>query len=167
MSLVVEDGSGLENSEVYGELEDATEYLAKFGKTALADLATEAEQEAAMREGALYVDQTHGPQLPGERVTGAQAREWPREGASYTDGKEIGGDEVPPDYIHATFEAAELAAAGETLIDTTDAGQALKRKKIDVLEYEWFSPGTTKKTYHVIAGYLRRLLRPVGRIVRA
>lgn len=167
MALVVETGAGLTNSEVYGEIADATAYLAKFGKTTLAGLASDALKEAAMREGALFIEQVYGPQLPGERTTGAQAMEWPREGASYNDGKEIDGDEVPQDYIYATFEAAELAAAGETLIDSSDASDNLKRKKIDVLEFEYFAPGTSRKTYHVLEGYLRRLLRPVGRIVRA
>lgn len=167
MTLIVEDGTGKIDSEVYGLLVDAVAYLEKFGKTALDGLGTEAEQEAAMREGALYVEQVYGPQLPGERVTGAQAMEWPRVGGSYTDGKEISGSEVPAAYILATFEAAELAAAGETLVDTSDTSENLKRKKIDVLEFEYFAPPGTRKTYHVVDGHLRRLLRPVGRIVRA
>lgn len=167
MALVVEDGSGKTDSEVYGLLADAVAYLAKFGKTTLNGLATDALKEAAMREGALFVEQVYGPRMPGERVDGDQAMEWPREGATYTDGKEIGGDEVPQDYIYATFEAAELSAAGENLIDTSDASDNLKRKKIDVLEFEYFAPPRTRKTYHVLEGHLRRLLRPAGRIVRA
>ena len=65
------------------------------------------------------------------------------------------------------LEAAELAASGESLLDTTDEGRDVKREKIDVLEFEYFGAGTTRKKYHAVEGLLRRLLRPVGVIVRA
>lgn len=89
--------------------------------------------------GSQYIDGLYGSRFSGQ-PTGSftQDRAWPRSGATAQ------GQSIPPDVIPVAVEQAAYAAAfqealkpGSLSVTATSAG-ALKRKKIDVIEREYF-----------------------------
>lgn len=91
------------------------------------------------QRGSQYIDGLYGSRFAGQPTGGfEQERAWPRTGA------EASGRSIPSDVIPIAVEqAAYLAALQEALkpgslsVSAMNAG-ALKRKKIDVLEKEYF-----------------------------
>ena len=84
--------------------------------------------------------------------------EWPRINAG-----DFGSNELPADLVAANIELAftyaPLFAAGTAdplNIDTSAA--RVKRKKVDVLETEWFEPGPTAEALERFPAMVQRLL---------
>lgn len=94
----------------------------------------------------------------GERTDDTQALQFPRSGTDFDD------DELPPNLVEANIELAISYApafvagyTGDVLNpDTTTA--RVKRKKIDVLETEYFAPGPTGTALERFPGMVQRLL---------
>jgi len=74
--LIVEDGSVVPNADSYVSLADARALAAKFSLNLPAD---DAEAEAALRNGASYVD-LQEPMMCGRRVSASQSLAFPRSG---------------------------------------------------------------------------------------
>lgn len=95
---------------------------------------------AVLRQrGSSYIDGLYGPRFSGQPTGGlAQERAWPRTGAEAF-GQSIPSDLVPNAIIQASYAAAyqEAIKPGSLSVSATRAG-ALKRKKIDVIEKEYF-----------------------------
>ena len=91
------------------------------------------------QRGSQYIDGLYGSRFSGQPAEGfAQERAWPRSGAC------AHGQSIPSDVIPVAVEQAAYAAAlqeaikpGSLSVTATSAG-ALKRKKIDVIEKEYF-----------------------------
>ena len=91
------------------------------------------------QRGSQYIDGLYGSRFSGQPAEGfAQERAWPRSGAC------AHGQSIPSDVIPVAVEQAAYAAAlqeaikpGALSVTATSAG-ALKRKKIDVIEKEYF-----------------------------
>ncbi|MEE5138675.1 DnaT-like ssDNA-binding protein [Pseudomonas alliivorans] len=83
----------------------------------------------------------------------AQALQWPRTGATDTEGNEIPTTDIPVEVEQATYEAAlrEIALPGSLSPDYV-ASTAIKRQKVDVLEieYQTASTGTGVPTRPII-----------------
>ena len=75
MALIVEDGTGLQNSESYISVSSADDYHAKRGNTAWAALDA-AAKEAFLRRGTEYIDTVYT--FKGHRLKHDQALAWPR-----------------------------------------------------------------------------------------
>ena len=91
------------------------------------------------QRGSAYIDALYEPKFPGQRTGGLeQERAFPRTGASAY-GQAIGSDIIPLAVEHASYHAAlhEAAKPGSLSISTVNSG-ALKRKKVDVIEKEYF-----------------------------
>jgi hypothetical protein len=78
----------------------------------------------------------------GTKADTAQALQWPRSGVRDADsrfGSDIPDDEIPVAVTYATCEVAlEFLNAGTTDLWRVDATLGVKRKKVDVLETEYF-----------------------------
>lgn len=74
----------------------------------------------------------------GERSSDTQALAWPRAGSDYDE------DELPKTLVDANIELAlsytPVIAAGTDVLNTDRTNGNVKRKKVDVLETEFFAP---------------------------
>jgi hypothetical protein len=99
-----------------------------------------APDAAVLRQrGSDYIDGLYGPRLSGSPTGGLdQERAWPRTGAlAY--GAAIPDDTIPLKWVQASYWAAwhEGNNLGSLTVAATQAG-AVKRRKVDVLETEFF-----------------------------
>lgn len=91
------------------------------------------------QKGSDYVDGLYGASLPGSPTGGIdQERAWPRVGARAFN-VSLADDAIPLKWVHASYWAAhhEGNNPGSLAVSAKTSG-AIKRKKIDVLETEFF-----------------------------
>ncbi|MEE5088446.1 DnaT-like ssDNA-binding protein [Pseudomonas alliivorans] len=147
--------------DFYGNVADADAYHAARANAAWTgeDMA----KQAALIRASAYIDGKFQTQnscgrweslFSGVKTGGrAQALQWPRTGATDTEGNEISTTEIPVEVEQATYEAAlrEIALPGSLSPDYV-ASTAIKRQKVDVLEieYQTASTGTGVPTRPVI-----------------
>lgn len=123
---------------IYGTLADANAYHTARGNAGWTG--ADAAKEAALQRATDYIDgryrrMTAGgcwvSMFRGKRTDGRdQDLEWPRTGATDSEGDEIPDDEVPIEVEEATYEAAllELANPGSLSPVFVGARQVLKQK---------------------------------------
>lgn len=143
MALIVEDGSGVIDAESYNTVSALDAYMVKMGYEEWPippdgeDDPNLAKKEAMARRAALYLDNKYRPRLSGVPLTTQQGLSWPRSGAVDYYGTAIAENVVPSPVLRAHAELCYLAFTNVKLAVQTEAGAVLKRKKIDVLEWEW------------------------------
>lgn len=118
MTLIVEDGTGLQTAESYVTVATADAYHVARGNAAWGGL-TLAAKEAALRNGTSYVDTIQ--RYNGFRLTQPQALEFPRQSCYDWSGFEATG--VPMRVQHATCELALRAADGTLFADVARGGR--------------------------------------------
>lgn len=121
MTLIVEDGTGLADAESYATVEYATAYHAKFGNTDWA-LASEPEQEVALRKGAQYLDLTWKKRWKSTRANEDQALDHPRLAYCDDDGFVVESTDMPTPLLDANCEAGLLALSEDLLPDIDEPG---------------------------------------------
>jgi len=134
MPLVVEDGTGLANSNAYISLDDAEAYyLETIGSAWLPD---DEVKDAAIIRAARYLD---GMRFKGVRTRKReQAMDWPRYAATDCDGTVIPSNEVPVEIARANALLAFFEAATPGGLDpNVTLTQLAKREKVDVIEVEY------------------------------
>src|SRR5215217_9783086 len=134
MAIILEDGTGLADSETYISVDDCDLYHTNRLNDSWSD-GTDDEKEAALRRAMAYLEGHYGPRYTGTRRYGReQALMWPRSGATDSEGWVIDIDVVPIEVERATAEAAlrELAEPGFLSPDVTTgaAGQITREKKV-------------------------------------
>ena len=157
MSLIVEDGTGMETAESYASVAQADARLAALGMTNWATI-TPTEKEQALRRATVAMVQFFGGRWKGTRLYRAQALDWPRYGAE-VDGHVIPSTEVPVDVRNACIDLAIKAAAGDL---NPDLERAVRREKVGPLETEYadYSPQSTR--YRALEQALSSYLRGSG-----
>ena len=138
----------------------------RIGPNALAFKALTSDQQIqALVSGALDIDSLGNARVEGwlieflgERASDTQSMEWPRINTGV-----FGSNELPADLVEANIELAftyaPLFAAGTTDPLNLDTSAArVKRKKVDVLETEWFEPGPTAEALERFPAMVQRLL---------
>jgi len=151
MSIIVEDGTGKTDSETYITIVEYQSYLTNYGYAA--DTGTDAEIEAAMRRGMIKIESFA---YKGEHTNSDQALSYPRVNVSYR-GKYIDSDEIPTGLKNATAEATRLERATSGILSQS-VTKNIKKKKIDVLETEYFSPSGSTTKYTQIENFLKGLI---------
>lgn len=150
MALVVEDGSGLSNSNSYATAAQADTYASDRGLSAwTGDTAT---KEAALIRATDYIEATYREAWLGYRKTATQALSWPRSNVE-VDLYPIASTIVPVEVRNATIELAIRALSEDLLADQT---QRVKREKVDVLEIEYADGSDATKRYPFVS----RMLSP-------
>jgi len=175
-TLIVEDGTQVAGADSYVSLVEIALYHSKNSNAAWAAATPEA-QESAARSSTRYVDGNYRLRLKGQKVYPlTQSLEWPRVGvrvvdpqlyydvpASFYDSQYsgfIGITTIPQRLKDAQCELALNALAGDL---STSVDVSIKRRKIDVLETEYFqgiTPG--QASYPVVDQLLSDYLKPVG-----
>ena len=135
---VKEDGTGLDDANVYADLADADQYLENSDRRTAWRAFSSKERSSALIQGADYLDQTYRRRYKGERFSSEQRLEWPRVQVFDELGVLVPADEIPEEVGNASIEYA-FEAAGDPLAPTPvfdDTGREIisKREKVDVLE---------------------------------
>jgi hypothetical protein len=146
MALIVEDGTGLTNSECYCSLVFADTYHLDRGNTLWATM-TSNEKEQAIRRSADYMRSAYRGGWKGYRIKTTQALDWPRANVVIDDYTVISASIVPLEVQQANAALAFTAAHGEMIPDIT---QAVVREKVDVLEVEYDPNSPSSPRYKAI-----------------
>ena len=140
MSLIIENGEGLSNSESYVDVAFADEYFLKRGIT---EWATLTNREQLIIRAMDYIENNYTYQ--GSKLVSTQSLEFPRL---------INGETVYPIAIkNALCELALKANSGDLLQDT---GKTTIREKVGTLEVE-YDPNQDDLTSY---NYVNKLLAP-------
>lgn len=170
MAFLVEDGTGLEDSNSYGTFAGYTAYWLDRG-VVVAEL--QAVVEGALVRATDYLGIRF--RFKGYRLTAEQALDWPR-GCVYTpEGVLIEG--LPVDLVKATYEYTRRALAGDLAPDPTVSATGVAvvrtRRKVGPIETEDEFSGSsasssTFKPYPAADRLLRHLVYPEsGSVYRA
>lgn len=172
MTLIVEDGSALPDSESYASVDQIDAYHAARGNARWATL-TATEKEQAARRATDYLLQMYRTKWKGLRANLNQALDWPRFNVQLEDvgfGQfmaYIPVNTVPQQVIHATAEMALRAAAGEL---APDLQRTVAEETIGPIKTVYAAGAPEFVRYRAIDLLLRPLLTAGGmgiRMVRA
>ena len=154
-TINVETGTGATDSNSFVSLVYADTYHSDRGNTAWASFAT-ASRESAIIKGGDYLNNLN---FKGTRYSGDQAMVFPRFGLVDRDGYELSESAIPREVKYAQCEASlrEGNSAG-VLQPDLERGGAVKRKKVDVIETEWFEGAASGTVFSIIKNLLHSLL---------
>ena len=142
MALIVENGTGLPNSDAYISLVDARAYAAAYGYTLPAD---DTLAEVSIRQGTQYIEMQESC-FSGTRLTETQSLAWPRVNAVNAYGFKIAGDSIPVQLGYASVAAAAEFGLG-TDVRATDDGRAIASEEITgAVAVSYFNNGKTGGT---------------------
>ncbi len=117
IQFIKEDGTGLDDATVYADLDDADQYLENSDRKTAWRTSSSKERQAALIQGADYIDQTFRNRYKGERFSSDQRLEWPRNSVF----DELGvlttplaglADSIPEDYF---YDIEQTDVAGKIL----------------------------------------------------
>ncbi len=143
IQFILEDGTGVVDATTYADLAAADQYLENTDRRTEWRAFSSRERQAALIQGADYLDQTFRNRYQGQRFSSTQRLEWPRVqvfdelGNPTTPDPGLAGsipEEVGNAAIEYAFEAAIAPLAPTPVVD--DSGRELLevREKVDVLE---------------------------------
>lgn len=143
MALELEATPGADDANAYATVDEAEEYANyRVGGAAFVAL-TEDQKIQALVTATRAID-TLADVFIGDRASDDQKLEWPRTGTDFDD------DELPETLVNATVELAmsytPAFASGSTINVLRAADGLVKRRKIDVMETEWFEARNTEAT---------------------
>ena len=170
MALVVEDGTGLANSNSYVTESEYETYLDNHGLTD-----PTGDTEAALVRATSYIDAKYRGQFQGWKVFGRlQALEWPRHNAYDASGEYISYLTIPIELKYAVIEAAirEKTSPGSLMPDQKRAIESIKAGSVSI---SWPESAANTTTFSKIDGIIAPLISggsgsdvPItGRLVRA
>lgn len=162
IELIIEDGTGVPDSNVYCDLDYALQYCVTKGYTSWTEL-SEAEQKIYLVRGTDFVDNFY--EWKGYTQKGQyQSLAFPRDRIYDDRGFEITG--IPDKLKKACIEAAYLNATrgSDSLYETKDYNGKVKKQKVDTLEVEYFNNQTVTTdaneiNYTSIYDILNKLLK--------
>jgi len=154
MSIVVEDGTGLETANSYISLADADTYHSDRANTDWA-AATEAERNAALIKATQWLDGRYRSRWVGYRKTDDQTLDWPRYDAYDSDGYYLDSDAVPARIKYAEAEAALAIVDGTDLSPSLDRGGKVKREKVGPIDTEYFDGAPARTVLTVVSDLVK------------
>lgn len=162
MTIIVEDGTGLEDAESYISVADADAYHAKRLNTAWAGFDT-ATKEALLIKATEYMVGKYGPLWYGCRVNATQALDWPRYHVPDMVGGYIDSDIVP---VQVKNACAELALRANDADLAPDLERGVVREKVDVLEVEYDQSTPQGTRYQSVIDMLGRYFSVNGSSIK-
>ena len=156
MTLIVEDGTQVANSNTYVSDIEYSAYAAARGKTIGSDsVAREIELIKAMD----YIE-SHRRQFKGNKVAFDQSLQWPRYSV-FIDGFSIDSDAIPQELKNAEMETAIAINSFEVL--NSGANQNVKSEELGQMKVEYFNGGSWNDSQlETVAVYLDVLLDSSG-----
>ena len=161
MSLIVENGTNVLNSESYASVAEALAYHAARGNTNWATI-TLAQQEQALRRATDFMEQVYSQNWKGRLFTSSQSLSWPRYGV-WANHYLIESNAVPRIVKNACIELALKAASGDL---APDLAQRVVREKIGPIEVEYDKNSPQYTAYRAITNMLSPYLNSVGGVFR-
>jgi hypothetical protein len=166
MTLIVEDGTGLSNSNGYVSEAYVTAYFADRGGNSAWTAATTAAREAAIVLATDYIDIRFG--FRGRILMEDQNLQWPRSGIFNEFGTEISG--LPTEVEKATAEYAVRSLTASLAPDPTAeaTGTGIRRQRVKAgqveTETEYATPGVPAlfRPYPTADKLLRPFLSSLG-----
>ena len=144
--LIIEDGSGVADSESYLSLVDARELAVKYGITLPTD---DTEAEVLLRNGYLGL-LTIEPQLQGFRVHDIQTNIYPRTGV-YKNCVAVASDSIPNEVKLSQLYQADAIQSGAST-NGVISGQKLKSFSVDGVYSETYQDGSSASLNAVVQG---------------
>ena len=172
MSLIVEDGSGIDGAESYVSVADATTYFTAYKSST--DAATwtgsaTADQERALRLAAQFMLATYRQRWIGTRANISQSLDWPRYSA-WVDENLIDSTVVPTEVQQAQCELAFKALSESLVSDESagDSGIASESNSVAGISSSatYIGSKTTQKRYTLVGRILGPFLESGSDIVR-
>jgi len=164
MPLVIEDGTGVLGANSYNTEAQFLAYFAEIGvdvtalttaqiESGLIDAATNMLEYCFTYKGEISYPLTPQPLL------------WPRTGLCDRRGLDVASDSLPVELLKAQNELARSIAVFSgrmAFSDTPDNTGAVKKSKLDVMEEEYFGPGTSLQLTisQTVRDYVGKLLAP-------
>lgn len=171
MSLNVESGAGLPDSESYASVAQSDDYHGKRGNSAWAAL-TNDQKEIALRKATDFITQSYRQRWKGYRAKpSTQALDWPRLNVCVDDNGIvliIEDDEVPEEVVKACCELALRSISDEGL--NPDVERLVKSVSVASISVAYDESSTPSTEFKSVEMTLRPLLKysgSVGRIVRS
>ena len=138
IEFIKEDGTGLADATIYADLVEADQYLENSDRKTAWRTSSSKERQAALVQGADYIDQTFRRRYKGERFSSTQRLEWPRNDVFDELGVLVVAAEIPEEIGNASieyaFEARSAPLAPTPVVDETGREVLSTRDKVDVLE---------------------------------
>ena len=168
--LIVEDGTGLADAEVFISVADADDYHAKRDNAAWAALTTP-RKEALLRKASDYLLQTYSLRWAGYRTSDLQALDWPRTYVPrrpatvytteipYTDDFYYAANEIPREVKYANAELA-LRAVDEDL--SIEFERLTTEESVGSLTVKYDKSARDKRTFPFIDNLLKPFLKAGG-----
>ena len=153
-TIVVEDGTGLANSNSYASEAELATYAADRGVT-IAGTDT-----ILLIQAMDYIEQQN---FKGDKNTDAQALQWPRANV-YIDNYPVLSTEIPQLLKDAQLEAAIATDGGNNPLANED--RATKKEKVDVIEVEYMDGARNSVYLKAVDNKLTKLLKNNG-VVRS
>lgn len=152
MALVLEDGTGLANSNTYTLEATFDAWLLDRGYVLSGDTST----EALLHQSIDYLETLN---YIGFKNTQSQALLWPRSGV-HIDGYSFASDEIPKQLIDSQFQIAFSIDQGVNPMATVE--RATKSEKVDVIEVVYQDDASTTDIITSVNRTLRKLLESTG-----
>lgn len=137
MTIIVEDGSNIPNSNSYVSLADARAILTPLGQD-LDSVDEVAEQQILL--AANYVD-AFRKRYQGWKTVSTQSMQWPRVMVSI-DGSSIAIDVIPQDLIDAQVFAAYEVSLGQILQPTSTNQSVQSEEVVGAVKVSYFDTGS-------------------------
>ena len=161
MAIIKETGAIVTGANSYQDVDDIKDYFDDLGYSYSAY--TDSDIEAAALRTMRYIE---SKRFLGYRSTQAQPLSWPRSYVYDKSGYLLDDDYIPKDLNSAVCEGTfkELATTNALQADSTGGG--VKRKRVDVLETEWFEGADQSTTFTVIEDLLSWLVVDGAKTIR-
>lgn len=140
--MVVEDGTGLTDSNSYVSVDFADDYFSARGVSGWETLEEEAKEQALIK-ATDYIDNVF--QWHGKKASSEQALRFPRNNLYDYEGNEITG--IPVNLMQAVCDAAVLVSEGTELFQTQEANGNVVSEKIGELSFTY-----QKSTSEAVSG---------------
>lgn len=156
VSMVIEDGSGVENANSYVALDYARQWALNRGVTLSAD---DEELKAQLISACDWIE-SNEERIKGMRVAASQSLSFPRAGI-FLNGEEFPDNEIPTQVKQAQVSVAMAIAKGTIALPNVASEEAIKSERVGPIATEYrtdaISVGETKFTQ------AESLLRPLYR----
>lgn len=172
MAFEVESGTGSATANAYVSVADADTYHADNGDPSAWSAASTATKQAAIVEATRWLDAKFGNRWIGRQANEDQRLDWPRDAAITPEGFTYDDDEMPTALAEACAYMALKVVGGDTLLPDQTAPGNVKRELKSLpgpltVETEYTGGGKSQiKSYPLVHGILRRIIRPGGTIER-
>lgn len=158
MALIIEDGTGVTNSNTYVTDVEYTDYATSRGLTVGLD-ATAREQELIMANDFL---ESFRADYQGVKTSGANSLQFPRNGV-YIDGVLNASTNIPIELKRAQMEAAAFESSSQLTTNTPD--QNVQSETVDVISISYYNGGKAiSGKYERVNNWLEPLLKNKGAV---